>query len=529
MMSLTRRNVLGVSMALGAVAILPHRSARAADKVLRVVIHSPLRSIDPFIVNARNTQMHGYMIYDTLFSLDSKRVPQPQMLSSYDISADKKTYSFKLRSDVRFHDGSAVGAEDVIVSLKRWGSKDPLGAMLMSSCELSPIDKSSFRLVLTRRFGMVLEALGKPGTLAPFILPAPIAATPSDKQIEDATGSGPYIFKKDEWVPGSKSVYVRNPNWVPRAEPSDFLAGAKIPRIERVEWVSFPDANVALAALQSGEIDYFEYPPLDFFPIIAKNPDLQVAKVDPWGAQGWIRLNHLQPPFNNVKARQAMNYLVDQAEYMRALGAPEGTYYPHCGGLFLCGTPLETDVGSQHYAKPNPEKAKQFFAEAGYNGEKLVVLHPTDIPDMDVATQVTVQSLRKIGVSVDLQSMAFGTMLGRRQKKDPPDQGGWNIFHSLDFSFNVDTPIANSFLATNCGDAAPGWPCDEEIEKLRREWAEEPDSKARFEIAKHIQERFYEVVPYVSWGQFVRPVATRANIKNIAATFIPVFWNVDKA
>jgi hypothetical protein len=180
--------------------------------MLKVVIHSPLRLLDPFIVNARNTQMHGYMVYDTLFSLDSKRVPQPQMVKSYDVSADKKTYSFKLRSDVRFHDGAPIRAQDAIVSLQRWGKKDPLGAMLMSSCELSAIDKDSFRLVLTQPFGLVLEALGKPGTLAPFILPARIAGTSADQPIEDATGSGPYLFKKSEWVPGSKSVYVRNPD-----------------------------------------------------------------------------------------------------------------------------------------------------------------------------------------------------------------------------------------------------------------------------------------------------------------------------
>lgn len=527
-MVVSRRDLLLAPIALAAGSVLQGSRAQAAEQALRVVIHSPLRLVDPFFVNARNTQMHGYMVYDTLFSLDSKRVPRPQMVSSYDVSPDKKTYSFKLRSDIRFHNGAAVGADDVIASLKRWGTKDPLGAMLMSACELSRIDNDSFRLVLTQPFGMVLEALGKPGTLAPFILPASVAGASGDKPITDATGSGPYVFKQDEWVPGSKSVYVRNPNWVPRSEPSDFLAGAKTPKIERVEWVSFPDANVALAALQNGEIDYFEYPPLDFFPIVAKNPDLKVVKVDPWGAQGWIRMNHLQPPFNNVKARQAMNYLIDQEEYMRALGAPKGTYYQHCGALFMCGTPLETDAGSTPYAKPDPQRAKQLFAEAGYHGEKLVVLHPTDIPDMDVATQVTVQNLRKIGVNVDMQSMAFGTMLGRRQKKDPPDQGGWNIFHSLDFSFNVDTPIANSFLATNCGEAAPGWPCDAEIEDLRKAWAREPDPNARLEVAKRIQERFYEVVPYVSWGQFVRPVATRANISNIGATFIPVFWNVTK-
>src|ERR1700722_2395674 len=262
-MSVSRRSVLLTPLAIATASSLKSRTARAETQTLRVVIHSPLRQIDPLTV-ARNTQMHGYMVYDTLFALDSKRVPQPQMVESYDISGDRKTYTFKLRSGLKFHDGSVVGADDAIASITRWGKKDPLGTMLMASCELSRIDDKSFRLVLTQPFGLVLEALGKPGTQGPFILPARLANISADTAIDDATGSGPYIFKKDEWVPGSKSVYVRNPNWVPRSEPADFLSGAKIPKIERVEWISLPDANVALSALQSGEIDYFEYPPMDF-------------------------------------------------------------------------------------------------------------------------------------------------------------------------------------------------------------------------------------------------------------------------
>ena len=504
------------------------KPAKAADDVLRVVIHSPLRIIDPIVTIARNTQMHGYMVYDTLFSLDSKRVPKAQMVDTYTISADGKVFSFKLRAGLRFHDGAAVTSRDVIASLQRWGKKDGLGRMLMDASELSAIDDDNFQLRLTKPFGMVLEALGKPGTYAPFIMPARIANTSPDIAIKEATGSGPYIFKQDEWVPGSRSVYVRNPHWVSRSEPADFLSGAKIPKIERVEWVSFPDSNVALTALETGEIDYFEYPPFDLLGIVQKNKDLKLVKVDPWGAQGWIRPNHLYPPFNDARGRQALLHLVDQRQYMEALGVPQDMYYQHCSAIFLCGTPLESDAGAAPYLTRDVNLARKLLEEAGYNGEKLVILRPTDIPDMDVASTVTAQSLRKIGVNVDMQAMAWGTLLGRRLKREPPAQGGWNIYHSLDFSFNVETPMANSFLVSSCDDAGPGWPCDAEMESLRFAWAREPDAAKRLDIAKHIQERFYQTVPYASWGQFTRPVAARASVQNIEATFIPVFWNLQK-
>ncbi|WJR79217.1 ABC transporter substrate-binding protein [Bradyrhizobium sp. NP1] len=528
-MTVTRRRLLATAtLGVASSVFKGVRLARAADDVLRVVIHSPLRIIDPIVTIARNTQMHGYMVYDTLFSLDSKRVPRPQMVDTYTVTEDGKTFVFKLRPSLRFHDGAPVTSRDVIASLQRWGKKDGLGRMLMEASELTAIEDDRFQLKLTKPFGMVLEALGKPGTYAPFIMPARIASASPDVAIKDATGSGPYIFKQDEWVPGSKSVYVRNPHWVSRSEPPDFLSGAKIPKIQRVEWVSFPDPNVALSALQTGEIDYFEYPPLDLVGIVQERRDLKLVKVDPWGAQGWIRPNSLHPPFNNPKARQALLHLVDQNQYMQTLGVPRDMYYQHCGAIFLCGTPLETDVGASDYLTPNAKLARSLLEEAGYNGEKLVVLHPTDIPDMDAATTVTAQSLRKIGVNVDLQAMAWGTLLGRRLKREAPAQGGWNLYHTLDFSFNIDTPMANSFLVSSCDDAGPGWPCDAEIETLRFAWAKEPDAAKRLDVAKQIQRRFYQTVPYVPWGQFSRPVATRASVQNIGATFIPVFWNLTK-
>ncbi|WP_300303253.1 ABC transporter substrate-binding protein [Ferrovibrio sp.] len=502
--------------------------AFAQATTLKAAVHSPLRIIDPVSNVARITQMHGYMVYDTLFSLDANGVPKPQMVGEYSSSADGKVWTFKLRDGLAFHDGAPVTSEDAIVSIERWSKKDPMGGALLAGGSFSKVDDKTFKLELSKPFGLVLEALGKPGTYAPFIMPARIAKTPHDQLIQDATGSGPYIFKRDEWVPGSKTVYVKNPKWVSRSEPTSFLSGKKEANIERVEWVSLPDANVAMSALQAGEIDYYEYPPMDLLTSLEKSKDVKLVKVDPVGAQGWIRPNHLYPPFNNEKARQALLLIVNQEDYMRALGAPTAYYHPYCGAVFFCGTPLASEVGTAPYKKADLNKAKALLKEAGYNGEKVVVYHPTDVPDMDMGAKVTVSLMRKAGINVETIPMDWGTFLGKRLNKAPPAEGGWNVYASLDFGNNMMTPTTNLSLITACDKATAGWPCDEEMEKLRAAWLAEPDAAKRMQIVNQIQERFYKIVPYIPTGQFVRPVAVRTNISDVNATFIPVFWNLKK-
>ncbi|HEX2889491.1 ABC transporter substrate-binding protein [Vineibacter terrae] len=503
-------------------------AARAAGRTLKVAVHSPLRILDPTITVARITQMHGYMVYDTLFGLDAGGVPKPQMVDAWTVSPDGMAYTFRLRTGLRFHDGAPVTASDAVASLERWGKRDALGQLLLAAGRLSVIDAGSFQLALSQPFGFVLEALAKPGTSAAFVMPARVASGSLDTPIQDATGSGPYIFKRDEWVPGSKAVYVRNPDWAPRSEPSSAMAGAKVPRVERVEWVSLPDANVATSALRAGEIDYYEYPPMDLVPVLEKTPGVNLVRIDPLGARAWIRPNHLYPPFDNPKARQALLHVVDQAQYMRALGVPKGYYRDYCGAIFLCGGAWETDAGSAPFAKPDLEKARQLFKEGGYDGRKVVMYHPTDLPDIDIPTKLTAQRLRKIGVAVELVPMDWGTFLGRAFKRDAPEAGGWNLYHSLDFGFNVGTPSTDVSLAASCERARPGWPCDEAMERLRAAWVAQTDAQKRRELVRQIQERFYEIVPFVPWGQFVRPIAVRSNIVDIGTTLVPVFWNLDK-
>lgn len=503
--------------------------AEAGAKVIRMIPGGDLKILDPIQNPSYITRNHGYMIYDTLFAVDSKGNVKPQMVDTYTVSKDKKKYTFTLRPGLKWHDGAPVTAADCVASIKRWGAKDVSGRLVLAAtASLDVVSERTFTITLKEPFGLVVDALGKPSSNVPFMMPERVAKTDPNQQITDTTGSGPFIFKKDEWVPGNKVVYVKNPNYVPRKEPADGLAGGKVVKVDRVEWVYIPDQNTALAAFSNGEMDVFELPQADFLATLEKDPNVKLA-VDKLGNQGWLRLNHLHPPFNNPKARQAMIYLVNQEEYLAAAGFPEKYRMKQCLAYFMCGGANATDAGADPYKNgQNLEKAKQLFKEAGYNGEKIVVLTPSDPPVQAAAAMVTVQNLKKIGVNVEAQAMDWSTLLGRRAKKETPDKGGWSIFHTYSVGFDVISPVTNAYIQGSCDAAPAGWPCDEQLEKLRMEWAKEGDAAKRKKLTADIQKRAYEVVPYVNFGQFFQPMAYRSNLKGLINIGIPVMWNVEK-
>jgi peptide/nickel transport system substrate-binding protein len=498
-------------------------------KVIKMIPGGDLKIIDPIQNASYISRNHGYMVYDTLFSVDSKGVVKPQMIDTYTLSPDKKKYTFTLRPGLKWHDGAPVTAADCVASIRRWGAKDVSGTLVMRElASLDVVNERTFTLTLKEPFGLVIDALGKPSSNVPFMMPERIAKTDPNQQITDATGSGPFIFKKDEWVPGNKVVYVKNPNYVPRSEPADGLAGGKVVKVDRVEWIYIPDQNTALAALTNGEADIFELPQADFIPTLEKNPNIRLA-ADSLGNQGWLRPNHLQPPFDNPKARLALQFIINQEEYLAAAGFPEKYRVKYCPAYFMCGSPNETAAGAEPFkAGQNFEKARQLLKEAGYNGEKIVVLTPSDPPVQAAAALVTVQNLRKAGLNVDAQAMDWSTLLGRRAKKDPIDKGGWHIFHTYSVGYDVVSPVNNAYLQGTCDAAPAGWSCDKTMEDLRMAWAREGDPVKRKKLTDDIQRRAYDQSPYVNFGQFFWPMAYRANLKGLIVTGIPVMWNVEK-
>ncbi|HEV2302655.1 MAG TPA: ABC transporter substrate-binding protein, partial [Stellaceae bacterium] len=372
-------------------------------------------------------------------------------------------------------------------------------------------------------------ALGKLSSNVPFMMPERLAKTDAFKQIPEAIGSGPFKFVKNEWVPGSKAVFVKNPDYVPRKEPPSFAAGGKVAKVDRVEWLYIPDSATAAAALNSGEVDWWEQPPTDLLPVFAKNPDIVVATVDPLGNQGILRFNQVLPPFNNQKMREAVLNLVNQKDYMRA-AAGDPKYWKTCAALFGCGTPLETKAGAEELLHaPNLARAKQLMKEAGYHGEKIVLMDATDQPPIHAQALVSLAMLKSAGFNVDFQSMDWGTLINRRASKAPIDKGGWNIFHTWTAAPDLLSPALNGQVRTNGDQAWFGWPRDDRLEALISDWFKAPDLAAQKKLAAQIQiEAYKKALPYIPTGQFVLPTAYRKTLSGIIIAPVVFLWNVAK-
>ena len=212
-------------IALAGAVLLSVPASAQSPKTLRVVMHSDLKIVDPVWTTAYIVRNHGYLIYDQLFALDGNLEIKPQMVDTWTVSDDQLTWTFKLRDGLKWHDGAPVTAADVVPSIKRWTNKDALGGLLAKSTkEMTVVDERTFRIVLKEPFGMMLKALAKSASVPLFVMPKRVAETPVSQQISDTTGSGPFIFKKDEWKPGEKVVYIKNPKYKPRSEPPSMLA-----------------------------------------------------------------------------------------------------------------------------------------------------------------------------------------------------------------------------------------------------------------------------------------------------------------
>ena len=369
----------------------------AAGKTITAVMHSDLRIIDPIFTTAYITRDHGYMVYDTLLATDSSFKVQPQM-ADWKVSDDKLTYTFTLRDGLKWHDGAPVTAEDCVASLKRWGKNDGMGQKLMDfTASIEASDAKTIVLKLKEPYGLVLESIAKPSSLVPFMMPKRLAATPPGKQISEQIGSGPFKFVQGEFQPGVKAVYVKNTDYVPRNAPASWTAGGKVVKVDRVEWITMPDSQTAVNALQSGDIDFMENVPWDMLPVLEGNKDLKIEVLNKFGFQTLGRMNFLLPPFDNPKVRRAALLAMNQKDVLDALvGNPK--FYKICGAFFVCDTPLASEIGSDTLVKGGGmAEAKKLLAESGYDGTPIAIMAPGDVTTLKAQPIVAAQLLREAG------------------------------------------------------------------------------------------------------------------------------------
>jgi peptide/nickel transport system substrate-binding protein len=318
---------------------------------------------------------------------------------------------------------------------------------------------------------------------------------------------------------------------VPRKEAPSWASGGKVVKVDRVEWITMADAQTAVNALQSGDIDFMENPSWDILPVLAANKEIKIEALDKLGFQTVGRMNFLYPPFDNVKVRRAALMAMNQKNVLDALvGNPE--YYKTCGAIFMCDTPLATDVGSEPVVKGNGmAEAKKLLAESGYDGTPVVIMAPGDVVTLKAQPIVAAQLLREAGFKVDVQATDWQTVVTRRASQKPPKEGGWNMFFTNWAAADVVNPIA-SLPVNGKGKNGGwfGWPEDAKLESLRDAYARSVSPDEQKKIAAEIQALVYDQVIYIPLGQYMAPSAWRKSLTGVlGGPATPVFWNIDKS
>jgi peptide/nickel transport system substrate-binding protein len=525
---MNRRSFLRTGAAGIAASSLPRFSiAQPANaRVLRFVPQANLTVLDPIITTAAVTLNHGWMVWDTLFGVNAAQQAKPQMAEGYTVSDDGRTYLIKLRQGLKWHDGEPVRAQDCAASLARWAVRDTFGQTVAKSVDTWGVaDDQTVKITLKRPFPLLIDAIAVQNS---FIMPERLAKTDPFKAITEVVGSGPFRFLKDEFVAGSAAAWEKFDGYVPRQEPPEWTSGGKAAHFQRIEWKIIPDAATASAALQNGEVDWYEQAQIDLVPLLRRNADIVIGPSNPQGYVGGMRFNSIQPPFDDVRLRRAVMVAVNQEDYMRAIMGDDHSAWRVCRSQYPCGTTYGTEVDLP-VQKGDLEAAKKMLQEAGYNGQKAVIINPTDFATIGPLGDITYDMFKKIGINAELQDTDWGSVVQRRATREPVEKGGWSVFHTWFTGGFILNPVVTAPFRAQGAAGWFGWYDNPKVEQLTQEWLDAKDEDSRKKIAAMIQLENYRQAPTVTLGQFQIPTAYNKSLTGKLEYTGPLFWNVRRA
>ena len=518
---------------LAAAAIAPFARAALAQtaraRTLRFVPQAALASLDPVFSPSTIITTHAYCVFDTLYGADRTLRPRPQMAEGHVIEDSGRTVRIRLRDGLRWHDGEPVRAADCVASIRRWGSRDGFGQVLLrATAELSAADDRTILFRLHRPFPALFDALAKPGSSPCFMMPERIAAIPGTQAlgIEQMIGSGPWRFVPGDYVQGAHSGYRRNEAYVPRDEPAEAAAGGKRVHFDRLELVWIPDGGTAAAALRTGEIDWVEYPLPDLVPVLDRDRNTKTQIYDPNGFLGFLRFNHLHKPFDDVRVRRAIRDAIVQPDFMASV-ALEGDWQ-ECHAMFPCGLPGVVEFPPAPRGEAAMDRARAALREAGYDGEPIVHSAPSDFNAVTQQGRLTVELMRRLGVNVQAVESDWASTLARRNNRNPPAQGGWNLHNTNAPAATIANPAVSFAIRMNGQAAWPGWPTDAAVEEQVTAWIMATDTEAQDTAMRRLQELAWDAVPFAPTGLFRLRTGLRREITDVLQGPNPFVWNLKR-
>jgi peptide/nickel transport system substrate-binding protein len=527
---MNRRGFMLSSAAAGAVASpLARPAIGGTTKTLVCVPQNPLSSLDPVWSSQQITRNMGFMVFDLLYGRDEQGTPRPQMVESDLMEDGGRRWTMRLRDGLWFHDGEKVLARDCVASLKRWMKRDQGGATLAQRIDaLEAADDRTIVLRLSKPFPHLRTLLSK------FIVPAAmmperLALTDPFKQIPEAIGSGPFRWLAKDHIQGSFAAFARNDRYVSREEPPSYMAGGHPVNVDRVEWKMITDGATAANALVTGEVDWIEIPLPDLLPMLKRAPGVKTGILDEGGQLHFMRPNHTLAPTNNPAIRRAMAAALDQREIMTAVIGGDPANMIVDVGFLNSPKPEVKNAGMELIRKRHTTtEVKAMLDKAGYRGERLVLLHPTDHTYYNPSSAITAQMLRDVGMNIDDQMMDWGTVQSRRTSREPLDRGGWSIFNTVAPMPDYSDPLLALFARGEGKTAWFGWPDDPKIEGIFETWLGATDPAEQTRLERDFQLQAFETLPFIPLGGYKQTSAWRDNLTGILKGPSIVFWNVRK-
>jgi peptide/nickel transport system substrate-binding protein len=525
-----RRSLLLAAATLSApnLAPAPNLARGQSASTLKFVPYTDLPVLDPVVTGSYAVRNHALLVFDMLYGVDDQWNPQPQMVEGHLVEAGGRTWTLRLRDGLRFHDNTPVLARDVVASIRRWSARDLLGGMLMyATNELAATDDRTVVFRLKTPFPLLPYAFGKSVGTVLFIMPERLARTNPGTAVSEIVGSGPFRYLANERLQGARNVYARFENYVPRPSGvTSRLAGPKIAHFDRVEWLTMPDPATAVAALQQGDVDWVETPLPDLVPDLRRRPGIVTEIMDTSGYYRFIRLNHLNPPFDKAAIRRAALAAISQAEVLTAVAGADKTLWRNGVGFFAPDSAMASNIGMEALQDPpDLNRARKLLQASGYRGEKTVMLVAGTIPMLNAAGQVVADAWQKIGFNIEFQSLEIAAAVQNLRNQNPVEQGGWSASSDAYAGIVAADPSLLNEL-NPVGRAGPlGWPDIPKLVELRNAWLAAADPATRQAICWQIQAVCFDQVPFIPVGVTYQPTAYTRSITGVLRG-LALFYNV---
>ena len=507
--------LMTIGLLIGLVAVTA--MGQTYGGTVRAAMQTNPPTLDPHQTTTTATQQVASHVFEPLVAFDANYAPEPVLLESWKAAEDGLSYTLVLRQGIKFHNGKALTAEDAKASLERIIAISPVSGYYDGVDEIQVVDDHTLLVTLTQPMNLVSAMVIQ--VTWQGVMPKEFAESREELRIPDLIGTGPYKFV--EWQPDVHVKLARFEDYTPVDAPASGFVGKKVAYFDEILLIPVKEVGARIAGLETGEYDYAEALPIETRSTIDSNADLVSHIVKPQWALVW-ELNQSEPPFDNVKVRQALFAALDMQFVVSTVVMNDPDFYSaHPGFRYGPWSAWYSEAGSYNYNQANPKKSQQLLKEAGYQGEDIILLSNRDYYWMYRCTLAAATSLELGGFRIKIEFSDWPSQIGKALEGK-----GWHI-NQTGWSPSEEPLRMKGSL--QCGAPYAYGYCNPKMDELLDELSKPASFEERKKIFEQVQLLYYDDVPVIYFGDIFGLEATRKELQGYEPWYVvPRFWNVWK-